>query len=208
MVHGPTRRRLSYGALADAGDVYTEATKEIIRKGGLDPEKDINFRYGGNSNQRMAALVAGAVDAVPLIPPQDRMMTDQGFNSLAYYPDYFPNLTLSLPYAEEAQPTFALRGVTTNDWSQNQSSPIAMYVDEVYKPVGAVQALQTFDLDRVEVLRGPQGTLYGQNSSAGAVKIAPKLDQLGRQIAAGFIHGKALMGVFDEGCMELRTACR
>ena len=83
-------------SLADAGDVYTEATKEIIRKGGLDPEKDINFRYGGNSNQRMAALVAGAVDAVPLIPPQDRMMTDQGFNSLAYYPDYFPNLTLSL----------------------------------------------------------------------------------------------------------------
>ena len=65
-----------------------------------------------------------------------------------------PNLTLSLPYGEEAQPTFALRGVTTNDWSQNQSSPIAMYVDDVYKPVGAVQALQTYDLDRVEVLRG------------------------------------------------------
>ncbi|MBS0394164.1 MAG: TonB-dependent receptor [Proteobacteria bacterium] len=85
-----------------------------------------------------------------------------------------PNLTLSLPYGEEAQPTFALRGVTTNDWSQNQSSPIAMYVDDVYKPVGAVQALQTYDLDRVEVLRGPQGTLYGKNATGGAIAFYSK----------------------------------
>ena len=40
----------------------------------------------------------------------------------------------------------------------------------------------------------------------GAVRIAPKLDQLGRQIAAGFIHGKVLMGVFDEGCMGMENA--
>src|SRR5262249_31431367 len=80
-----------------------------------------------------------------------------------------PNMLLNLPYGPEAQPTFTLRGVTTQDFSQNQSSPIAMYVDEVYKPVGAVQALQTYDLDRVEVLRGPQGTLYGKNATGGAV---------------------------------------
>ncbi|HEX4648094.1 MAG TPA: TonB-dependent receptor [Steroidobacteraceae bacterium] len=80
-----------------------------------------------------------------------------------------PNMLLNLPYGPEAQPTFTLRGVTTQDFSQNQSSPIAMYVDEVYKPVGAVQALQTYDLERVEVLRGPQGTLYGKNATGGAV---------------------------------------
>lgn len=80
-----------------------------------------------------------------------------------------PNMLLNLPYGPEAQPTFTLRGVTTQDFSENQSSPIAMYVDEVYKPVGSVQALQTYDLDRVEVLRGPQGTLYGKNATGGAV---------------------------------------
>ena len=78
-------------------------------------------------------------------------------------------MLLNSPYGPEAQPTFTLRGVTTQDFSQNQSSPIAMYVDEVYKSVGAVQALQTFDLERVEVLRGPQGTLYGKNATGGAV---------------------------------------
>lgn len=80
-----------------------------------------------------------------------------------------PNMLLNLPYGPEAQPTFTLRGVTTQDFSENQSSPIAMYVDEVYKPVGSVQALQTYDLDRVEVLRGPQGSLYGKNATGGAV---------------------------------------
>lgn len=82
-------------SLSEPGDAYAEATKEILRKAGLDPDKDVNLRYGGNSNQRMAALAAGAVDAVPLVPPQDKQMVDQGFNVLAFYPDYYPNLTLS-----------------------------------------------------------------------------------------------------------------
>src|ERR1700686_5662327 len=80
-----------------------------------------------------------------------------------------PNMLLNSPYGPEAQPTFTLRGVTTQDFSENQSSPVAMYVDEVYKSVGAVQALQIYDLDRVEVLRGPQGTLYGKNATGGAI---------------------------------------
>src|SRR5437667_5621585 len=85
-----------------------------------------------------------------------------------------PNMLLNLPWGPEAQPTFTLRGVTTQDYSQNQSSPIAMYVDEVYKSVGAVQALQVFDLDRVEVLRGPQGTLYGKDATGGAISFYTK----------------------------------
>src|SRR5215831_21102793 len=93
----------------------------------------------------------------------------RGIRQAADIADAVPNLLLNMPYGPEAQPTFTLRGVTTQDFSENQSSPIAMYVDEVYKSVGAVQALQTYDLDRVEVLRGPQGTLYGKNATGGAV---------------------------------------
>jgi ABC-type nitrate/sulfonate/bicarbonate transport system substrate-binding protein len=89
-------------SLSEPGDAYTEATKEILRKAGLDPDKDVNLRYGGNSNQRMAALAAGAVDAVPLVPPQDKLMLAQGFNSVAFYPDYFPHLTLSVSAVSKA----------------------------------------------------------------------------------------------------------
>ncbi len=100
-----------------------------------------------------------------------------------------PNMLLNSPYGPEAQPTFTLRGVTTQDYSQNQSSPIAMYVDEVYKPVGAVQALQVYDIDRVEVLRGPQGTLYGKNATGGAVSFYsknPSLSEGEGYVTAGF----------------------
>jgi len=96
-------------------------------------------------------------------------LIDRGVRQAGDIVDAVPNLLLNLPYGPEAQPTFTLRGVTTQDFSENQSSPIAMYVDEVYKPVGALQSLQIYDLDRVEVLRGPQGTLYGKNATGGAV---------------------------------------
>jgi iron complex outermembrane receptor protein len=99
-----------------------------------------------------------------------------------------PNMLLNSPYGPEAQPTFTLRGVTTQDFSENQSSPIAMYVDEVYKSVGAVQALQVYDLDRVEVLRGPQGTLYGKNATGGAVSFYsanPSLTSANGYVTAG-----------------------
>jgi iron complex outermembrane receptor protein len=96
-------------------------------------------------------------------------LIDRGVRQAGDIVNSVPNLLLNSPYGPEAQPTFTLRGVTTQDFSENQSSPIAMYVDEVYKPVGALQALQTYDLDRVEVLRGPQGTLYGKNATGGAV---------------------------------------
>src|SRR5258706_5135161 len=111
-----------------------------------------------------------------------------------------PNMLLNSPYGPEAQPTFTLRGVTTQDYSQNQSSPIAMYVDEVYKAVGAVQALQTYDLDRVEVLRGPQGTLYGKNATGGAVSFYTKNPSL-----TGY-DGYATFGVGDYGAYSLKAA--
>jgi iron complex outermembrane recepter protein len=116
-------------------------------------------------------------------------LTDRGVRQAGDITASVPNMLVNSPYGPEAQPTFTLRGVTTQDYSQNQSSPIAMYVDEVYKPVGAVQALQVYDLDRVEVLRGPQGTLYGKNATGGAVSFYsknPSLTEEDGYVTAGF----------------------
>src|SRR5258708_14726700 len=102
-----------------------------------------------------------------------------------------PNLIYTSPYGEEAQPTFALRGVATNDYSQNQSIPIAMYVDEVYKSVGAEQVLQLYDLDRVEVLRRPPATWAGKNATGAAASFYsrnPDLNSYGGYVTAGPRH--------------------
>jgi len=64
-------------------------------------------------------------------------------------------------------PSFSIRGVGLEDFVGNNTSGI--YVDEIY-PVSAVQqGFRLFDLERVEVLKGPQGTLYGRNSTGGAI---------------------------------------
>src|SRR5882672_4828149 len=127
-------------------------------------------------------------------------LRDRGIRQAADLASVVPNMLLNLPWGPEAQPTFTLRGVTTTDYSQNQSSPIAMYVDEVYKSVGALQALQVFDLDRVEVLRGPQGTLYGKNATGGAVSFYTKNPSL-----AGY-DGYAEFGIGDYGAYSLKAA--
>src|SRR5882724_4632553 len=136
--------------------------------------------------QRQTERMQDVPIAITAISASD--LTDRGVRQAGDIVSSVPNMLLNSPYGPEAQPTFTLRGVTTQDFSQNQSSPIAMYVDEVYKSVGAVQALQVYDLDRVEVLRGPQGTLYGKNATGGAVSFYsanPSLTSADGYVTAG-----------------------
>jgi iron complex outermembrane receptor protein len=69
---------------------------------------------------------------------------------------------------------FNIRGVSQNDFADSQEAPIAFYNDEIYvSALGAISG-QTFDLERIEVLRGPQGTLFGRNATGGLVQIITK----------------------------------
>ena len=83
-------------------------------------------------------------------------------------------------------PIFALRGVSMSDYSLNQSSPVATYYDEVYKGNFAFLGVSMFDLERVEVLRGPQGTLYGKNTTGGAVNLIARKPRLGE--TSGYVN--------------------
>lgn len=75
-----------------------------------------------------------------------------------------PNLQISQPLGQ-GLPVFSLRGVSMSDYSLSQNGPIAVYYDEVYKGNWAIMGVGFFDLERVEVLKGPQGTLYGKNTT-------------------------------------------
>ncbi|WP_034158144.1 TonB-dependent receptor [Sphingomonas sp. ERG5] len=67
------------------------------------------------------------------------------------------------------QPQFRLRGVGFEDYATNNTPTVGVYVDEVAYPVPVMTQGALFDVDRVEVLRGPQGTLYGRNTTGGAI---------------------------------------
>ena len=148
--------------------------------------------------QRVTERLLDVPVAVTAISAAD--LFERGVRQAGDITSAVPNLLLNSPYGPEAQPTFTLRGVTTQDFSENQSSPVAMYVDEVYKSVGAVQALQIYDLDRVEVLRGPQGTLYGKNATGGAISFYSKNPSL-----TGY-DGYATVGAGDYSAFSAQAA--
>jgi iron complex outermembrane recepter protein len=79
-----------------------------------------------------------------------------------------PNLEVSA--WTPAFTTFNLRGISQNNFQDNLEAPVAVYQDEVY--VGSMNALglPIFDLERIEVLRGPQGTLFGRNATGGLIQ--------------------------------------
>lgn len=79
-----------------------------------------------------------------------------------------PNLQVSFS-SNETQPIFSIRGISMSDYATNISSPIAIYSDESYLGAVYTHGLAILDPSRIEVLRGPQGTLYGRNSTGGAI---------------------------------------
>jgi iron complex outermembrane recepter protein len=103
-------------------------------------------------------------------------------------------------------PIFSLRGVTQNDYSSMASGPIATYVDEVYRSGPVFFSKQIYDLDRIEVLRGPQGTLYGKNATGGAINFVstkPGFDTNGYvDLTAGNYGEYDTAGAFQTGLTD------
>ncbi len=91
-----------------------------------------------------------------------------GFETAADVQFQTPGLVVSYS-STNAIPNFSLRGVGLNDFTAIQSSPVAIHVDDVYYGNSTLLNFALFDINRVEVLKGPQGTLYGRNSTGGAV---------------------------------------
>lgn len=93
-----------------------------------------------------------------------------GANDLSDVATFTPNLEIRTPFAA-SNPTLFIRGVGLRDFNANSSSSVAVYNDEIYMNSPAGQLAQLFDTQNIDVLRGPQTTSYGRNSSAGTIRV-------------------------------------
>ena len=109
-------------------------------------------------------------------------LTRTGAVDITALQDKTPNLTLQIARGSNSTLIAFSRGVGQQDPLWGFEPGVGLYLDDVYvaRPQGAV--LDIFDVERVEVLRGPQGTLYGRNTIGGAIKYVTK--RLGNDYAA------------------------
>jgi iron complex outermembrane receptor protein len=79
-----------------------------------------------------------------------------------------PNMNIDAPVAD-SNVRYFIRGVGTQDFNTLATSPIALYIDDVYLGSTIANSVNLYDMQRVEVLLGPQGTLWGKNTTGGAI---------------------------------------
>ncbi|HEY6817046.1 MAG TPA: TonB-dependent receptor [Croceibacterium sp.] len=107
--------------------------------------------------------------------------------NLAQVADSAPNVTLK-PQGASFGPSIsvAIRGIGAGDFNPAFEPGVGIYIDDVYYPQLTGAVFDLLDLDRVEILRGPQGTLSGRNSEGGSIKMFTRRPEGSNE---GFVEG-------------------
>jgi iron complex outermembrane receptor protein len=104
---------------------------------------------------------------------EDRLEVE-GISSLGDIGSKVPSLTIEPFPINNATLRIFIRGIGISDAQITQDPPVGIYVDGVYIARSTGTALDVADLQRIEILRGPQGTLYGRNTTGGAINLVTK----------------------------------
>ncbi len=101
----------------------------------------------------------------------EEMVTAKGIEDLQDLAVFTPNLSISASRGNgNNSPNFTIRGISGGGGATGERG-VGLYIDGVYVPRTSGSVLRVLDIERVEVLRGPQGTLFGRNSTGGAIRV-------------------------------------
>ena len=139
--------------------------------------------------QRFASLASKTPVALTAI--EGDQLIKQGVANPADLGDQVPNLSIVRNNGLQ----ITIRGVTSNDNTEKGDPSAAFLLDGVYIARPQAQEVSFYDIDRVEVLRGPQGTLYGRNTTAGVINVITNRPQ-------PFVEGAANLTIANFGTLR------
>ncbi|MCK2119877.1 TonB-dependent receptor [Pseudomonas aeruginosa] len=136
---------------------------------------------------------------------------DNSLQSANEVTQFIPNASAGTTEGH-GRPRWWIRGLGTGDQGANTVSPVGIYVDDVYIANISATGFPLFDQERIEVLRGPQGTLWGKNTTAGAINFIsrkPTFDPSGYlKAGVGDYADRVLEGAVSDALVDDRLAAR
>ena len=166
-----------------------------------DPGEELRHR---RSHRHRAERRESNTDvAIALTALSSEAIAAQRVNQVTDLAGLVPNLDIK-EQVPGAIPVITIRGVGLNDFGAANNPSAGVYVDQVYVASIAMMSFDFYDLERIEVLKGPQGTLYGRNSTAGAINVITQ--QAARRVRG--LHDAGLRRLRHDGGGEARSICR
>ncbi len=143
--------------------------------------QEIPFGISMYDDEEFQEIIAGGVDVLALAGRSPSLYVESSNGRLA--------------------PRFYIRGIGNIDFDLNASQPISFVLDEIVLENPTAKSFPLFDIERVEVLRGPQGTLFGRNTTAGIVKFdsykPSDTEETSIAVGAGRYGHRSLSGVLN-----------
>ncbi len=139
-----------------------------------------------------------------------KLLEDQSYQNLTSLGYAIPNVQLDANGTTNSTANFSIRGLAINSSIPSVQPSVGVFVDGVYMGISGGVLFDSFDLDSIEVLRGPQGVLFGRNVTAGAVVVNTKapsdtfsvtghvaVEQDPNVVIDGAITGPLIKGILD-----------
>jgi outer membrane receptor protein involved in Fe transport len=130
---------------------------------------------------------------VAVTPVTSEMIANSGIRDVQDLTSVVPSLQFNVSESENSA-TARLRGVGTQGSNIALESAVGIFIDGVYRARNGIAMSELGEVDRIEVLRGPQGTLFGRNTTAGLINVTTRRPDLTMFSATG----EATYGAFDE----------
>ena len=149
-------------SLASMGVVYAQDDQDYVS--GVLEEVIVT------ATKREESVQDVALSITTFNSDQLNMMTSGAGEDIRFLRGKVPSLNIESSFGR-AFPRFYIRGWGNTDFDINASQPVSLVYDEVVQENPMLKGFPIFDIERIEVLRGPQGSLFGRNTPAGIVKV-------------------------------------
>ncbi|MEP4147045.1 MAG: TonB-dependent receptor [Halioglobus sp.] len=181
MTYKPTRRALAaaFASLSVSTAFAAPTIEEVVVTAQKRTEsvQDVSIAIKAFNEEELGNLGAGSLEELTEFVSGAELFDDRG----------------------AGQPTWVIRGVGLADFNSNNTPTAAIYYDEFYLTSNVLGGIGMFDIGRVEVLKGPQGGLYGRNTSGGAVRVLSTRPVVGDDFN-GYVTGS--YGRWDRAGLE------